>query len=168
MRRRLKTSGLIGLLVLATLTQGCAILGGGDDPVVKAEDYTYSNPEGSFEKVSISSADAVWQSRKTGNTIAVNSMCQKYVNVSLTNLQNNILAGIEDLEIIEESQPMFNRRRSKRVLAKGNTDGVPIQIDLLTLKKNTCTFDIAYIGRTKTFENERTLFSKFLQRFKVP
>ncbi|MDZ4677645.1 MAG: hypothetical protein SGI74_09070 [Oligoflexia bacterium] len=158
----------IHILILFLSTSGCAILGSNDDPAVKSVNTKFSPPDSPYEKSNVSSADQVWQSKKTGSTIAVNSMCQKYADLSLKNLEQNILTGIENLKVIEEQDTTFDEREASRILAEGTIDGVPIRIDLLIFKKNNCTYDLAYISRPQNFTVEKPIFEKFLSNFHAP
>jgi hypothetical protein len=152
----------------ALALQGCALLGSDDDPVQKNTAIKLEVPPTPWREVHISSADRVWQSTETGNTIAINSMCQRYSDLSLKKLQENILAGVENLKIRTEAKTMFKGREAERVVVDGTTDGIPIVVDLLILKKNGCTYDLAYIARDKTFDQERKIFEKFLTGFNAP
>lgn len=147
----------------------CAILGGGDEEVgTKNKEVKYTPPQSPYRQVLISSADAVWQSGKTGSTIAINSLCNKYQDVSLDNLKKNILAGIENLKIEKTEKVTHSGREAERIIVKGTTDGVPISVSMLIFKKNGCTFDVAYISRTEVFSTELLLFEKFLTTVSVP
>lgn len=147
---------------------GCALLGGNDDPVTKNTAIHYEHPGQPYERISVSSADLVWQSKKTGNTIAVNSLCQKYQDVSLKALGENILEGIDNLKIENSQTLTFDGREAERISAQGTTDGIPIAIRLLILKKNGCTYDLAYIARKTSFGSEEEIFEQFLKRFHAP
>lgn len=167
--KRLKAQIMnLGFLILASGTSACALLGSDDDPVRKSGNISLEAPSAPWQEMHISSADRVWQSRKTGNTIALNSMCQKYTDVSLKKLQENILAGVENLKVRSEKTVMFKGREAERIVVDGTTDGIPITIDIFILKKNGCTYDLAYISRDKTFESERPDFDKFLGGFNPP
>jgi hypothetical protein len=142
--------------------------GGDDDPATKAKDFSFKEPGGAFRKLVGSTADHAWQSSKTNNTIAVNSTCQKYSNVSLADLTKNILAGIENLKVEDTTTTQFDGREGQHTHASGATDGVPIRIDLLTYKKNNCAYDITLIGLKKGFDDDHELFEEFLRGFHAP
>ncbi len=156
-------------VIVIGLQSGCAILGvGEDDAAVKSFSYKSNAPEKPFQKINMSTADAVWQSDKTGNTIAVNSLCRKYQEVSLEHLKENILSGIDDLKIEQSQTTTFDGRDAERVTVSGKTDGIPVSVSVLTYKKNGCTYDLAYIARANNFDKEVSYFEKFLTGFHVP
>ncbi|MCC6276723.1 MAG: hypothetical protein IT289_02265 [Oligoflexia bacterium] len=165
---RHRVSAIIFMILTLLLSSGCALLGGTDDAEVKASNIKFNPPSSPFKKVSVSSADHVFQSEKTGSTIAVNSLCQKYVDVKLTHLRDNILAGVEQLKTESETDITYNDREGKRVVALGTMDVIKVKVDLLIFKKNNCTFDLTYISRPEFYATEKRHFDDFLARFKVP
>ncbi len=165
----MKTFAATLLLLLLAIQSACAIIGGGDDdPGAKAKVIEHRPPATPFEKVSVSSADEVWQSRQTGSTIAVNSLCKKYQDVSLKRLRENILAGIEDVQVEKTENGSFDGRDSERVTVNGKTDGIPVKVNILIYKKNNCTYDLAFIARKEHFDKEVNIFEDFLKGFHVP
>lgn len=154
-------------ILIFFVIQGCALLGSDDDTPTKSKSIRFQAPESPFQKLSVSSADAVWQSSKTGNTISMNSTCQKYENLPLDTLRENILAGIEDLKIQQKQEIQFNQRKAQRVSASGSMDGVPVSIDLLVMNKDSCTYDFTFIGRKKSQEKEAQIFEKFLNKVEI-
>ena len=160
---------LIILIASTALLEGCALLGGGDEEIgTKNTEVKYIHPAAPFEEVSVTSADKVWQSKKTGNTIALNSLCKKYEPMTLDNLKKNMLSGFDDLKIEKTENVTLSDREAQRILASGKAEGVPITVNILILKKNNCTYDIAYIARTAHFEKEKPQFEKFIQGFQAP
>jgi hypothetical protein len=159
---------VFAILVFTMIATSCALLGGSDDQEMKSKDFKFSSPASPYKKVSISSADYVYQSEKTGSTIAINSLCQKYSDVKLDNLKSNILVGVDNLKVDQERTVTFNDREGKRTIAYGSTDGVRIRVDILIFKKNNCTFDLAFISRPDLYMTEAKIFEDFLVGFKVP
>lgn len=149
---------------------GCALLGGGDEENVgtKNKEIKYKAPPTPYTQVLISSADYVWQSKKTGSTIAINSLCNRYQDGTLSNLKKNILSGIDGLSIEKTEKIIHSGKEAEKIMVKGTTEGVPINVSLLILQKNGCTFDIAYISRASSFNSELAHFEKFLKDVVIP
>jgi hypothetical protein len=163
------TKTALFLAIIPTWCGGCALFGGGgDDVVTRSTEMKAAAPPHPFKKIHVSSADRVWQSANTGNTIALNSMCQKYTDVSLPVLQNNMLEGVDDVKVVSSQTLTFQGRDAQRVKVRGKTDGVIVMVDLLTFKKNNCNYDLAYITRETEFEKEKLIFETFLKGFHVP
>ena len=156
------------LLTAAFVLPACALLGGSDEVVEKSTNYKFQEPPAPFKRYEGSAADRAWQSEKTGNTIAIHSMCQKYDDVKLDLLADNILAGVDNLNILQREKLKFDGREAERILADGKTDGIPVSVDILVLKKNNCTYDLVYAGRKSNFQRESSYFADFIKRFTAP
>ncbi len=153
--------------VLFALT-ACALFGGGDDEPVKNLNIQITPPGRPYEEIKVTSADHVWQSLKTGNTIAYNSSCVEKNREDLRSLEKGIFSEVENVTIKSESKITVDGAPAVRTYAEGKTDNVPISIDLVVIEKNNCTYDLAYVARTLTFSTERTFFDKFIERFHSP
>jgi len=164
---RLLKKAIFSLVALQWLG-GCAIFGGSDDEPVKNTSVQVTGPQQPFEEVRVSDADRVWQSRKTGNTIAYNSACQEKLKEDLGTLEKGILSGVDNVKIISQIKLTVDGAPAERTRAEGKTDGVPISIDLVTIKKANCTYDLAYVTRTVTFQTEQNVFQQFVERFHTP
>ena len=160
---------LRGFLMAVALIggSGCAIFGSDDEPV-KNFKVSVMAPKSPFEEVHGSGADHVWQSRKTGNTIAYNSACLEKNKEDLKSLEKGILEGVDNVQVVKESKVNVDGAPAERTLAYGKTDGIPISIDLVVVKKANCTYDLAYVARTLTFAQEQDVFDKFIERFHSP
>jgi hypothetical protein len=155
------------ILALYSLT-ACALFGGGEEDPVKNLNVKLTAPPNPYEEIKVSSADHVWQSLKTGNTIALNSSCVERNKEDLHSLEKGIFSGVENIVIKKETKITVDGAPAVRTYAEGKTDNIPISIDLVVIEKNNCTYDLAYVARTATFPNERTLFDNFVERFHSP
>ena len=164
-----KFAGIPLYLLIFFTINGCALLIGSDeDPTKKNTAIQFEAPTAPYSKLNVSSADTVWQSSDTGNTIAINSTCQKKEEKDLNALEKNILLGVDHLNILSEQTQKYNGEDARRVVAEGKTEGIPIQADILILEKNKCTYDLAYIARKKTYDTEHVVFENFLTKFRAP
>jgi hypothetical protein len=146
----------------------CALFGGGEEDPVKNFNVKLSAPPSPYEEIKVSSADHVWQSLKTGNTIALNSSCVEKNKEDLHSLEKGIFSGVDNVVIKNETKITVDGAPAVRTYAEGKTDNIPISIDLVVIEKNNCTYDLAYVARTATFAAERTLFNNFIERFHSP
>jgi len=154
-------------LTLYSLT-ACAIFGGGDEEPVKNLNIKITPPQDPYEEIKVSSADHVWQSLKTGNTIAYNSSCVEKNKEDLHSLEKGIFSGVENVIIKNETKITVDGAPAVRTYAEGKTENIPISIDLIVIEKNNCTYDLAYVARSATFNAERSLFNSFVERFQTP
>jgi len=155
------------LITLYSLT-ACAIFGGGDEEPVKNLNIKMTPPPNPYEEIKVSSADHVWQSLKTGNTIAYNSSCVEKNKEDLHSLEKGIFSGVQNVVIKNELKITVDGAPAVRTYAEGKTDNIPISIDLVVIEKNNCTYDLAYVARTTTFGAERSIFDNFIERFHSP
>jgi len=158
---------ILTLIALYALT-ACALFGGGEEDPVKNLNLKMTPPPNPYEEIKVSSADHVWQSLKTGNTIAVNSSCVERNKEDLHSLEKGIFSGVDNVIVRSETKITVDGAPADRTYAEGKTDNIPISIDLVVIEKNNCTYDLAYVARTATFAAERALFDNFIERFHSP
>jgi hypothetical protein len=171
MRRAVKNARFLskmGFVACFLVFGGCAIFGGGDDEPVKNVKIHFTAPPSPFEEVNVTSADHVWQSKKTGSTIALNSACLEKNREDLPSLEKGILSGVEHLKLVSETKLSVYNAPAERVRAEGRSDGIPISIDLVTVKKTNCTYDLAYVAKTDLFDSEKDYFDKFIEKVQLP
>lgn len=120
-----------------------------------------------FQKIDESTADGVWQSEKTGNTIAINSSCRK-AGDTIKSEEDSVLAGIEHIKSRQSQRITLDGSTADRIHAEGTSDGDLVDVDLVIVKKSDCTYDLAYVGRRATFKEELGIFQTFLERFHAP
>jgi hypothetical protein len=147
----------------------CSILGSGGDAPAKSASTRYAPPGSPFaETPSHGGADKAWQSEKTGNTIAYNSECTKETDPSFEVLKKKIFSGVDKLVIEKSESVSVDDRGGQQVTGTGLVDGVPVKLSVLTYKKNSCTYDLFYIAREKTFAVELSNYAEFVKGFRAP
>src|ERR1700677_3055787 len=158
---------LKNILVLSAgyLFTACALFGGGDDEPVKNFNVKTVPPPYPYEEIGAGSVDHVWQSRKTGNTIAYNSSCVEKNREDLHSLEKGVFSGVDNVKVTKETKMTVDNVPADRTHAEGQTEKIPISIDLIVIEKNNCTYDLAYVARTATFDAELDLFNTFVERF---
>lgn len=153
----------IALLSLSS----CISIGVSKDPI-PAKNIEFKAPESPFVEQKSKTGDKVWISKKSGNTISYLSDCSPSSDLSIDNLENETLSGIEKLEIISTKELNYNQRLAKETIASGLVDGVKIKIQVITLKKNSCNYNLIYAGKTSSFASEESAFANFKESFKAP
>jgi hypothetical protein len=133
-----------------------------------ADHLAYTAPPAPFaEQDSNGSADKVWQSQKTGNTIAVLSEC-KTEDTRLEYLEKDTINAMTDPKVEATSRFTYNEREAIQTTATGLMDGIGIEMKVVTFKKNGCDFVLTYVGRSTSFARELDAFDDFLKGFKAP
>lgn len=145
----------------------CISIGVSKEPI-PAKNIEYSAPTSPFVEKKSKTGDKVWISKISGNTISYLSDCSPASDLSIDNLENETLSGIEKLEIISSKEFDYNQRLAKETVAAGVVDGIKVKIQVVTLKKNSCNYNLIYAGKMNTFGSEESTFSKFKESFKAP
>lgn len=134
----------------------------------KSTDMVFNTPAAPFEELKSESADKVWLSTKTGNTISFLSECENMADPSLKQLENDSLSALGNPQIESTSPMSYNGREAVQTTATGSVDGVAIKLKLLVFKKNNCSYTLSYAGVAKNFSSELKRFDDFVKDFKVP
>lgn len=109
-------------------------------------------------------SDLALNNKSTKSFFIFNSACRKFDPSNLPTLTNSLLAGINNLEVIEKSTITHQEREALLVIAKGSIDGVDRYFRLLTTQKNNCIYDFALIATTKkNLEKDTNSFNNFIQ-----
>lgn len=157
------------LIFFVPIGSGCVSVNiGGNEPHRANENIIeFQSPRGEFQSIEAQHVDKAWKSKTTGNTISYYSECNLAVEPSLSALRNEVLSTVDQYEVIHEEVLDYNQRRALRIQAKGNVDGIPSELALVFLKKNSCLFVISYTGLPTTFSAENDTFNDFVNGFHV-
>ncbi|MEZ0392575.1 MAG: hypothetical protein ACAH59_10180 [Pseudobdellovibrionaceae bacterium] len=156
------------LLSNLLLLIGCVNVDLKTESPTKSESYTFAEPAKPFQEMKDKQTDQAWLNPDTGNTIAVLSECSESRDPSLIALEGETIQALNSYQITESKELQFEARAARRSLAEGTVDGIPVKMDVLTFKKNSCAYTLTYVGRAKGFERDRSTFENFLRGFRVP
>ncbi len=158
------------LLFLLTLLfqTGCIHFTVGDSTPQKASDFQYTEPSSPFVSMKKSDADLSWQSKKTGNIIALFSDCSKTSDKPLQLAFNDLLKSFDRLDNHKEETVFYNHREALQVELNGVIDGIAVFMNSILFNKNQCFYQISYSGLTQEKLSEASLFEKFKMEFKAP
>jgi len=159
---------ILSPLSLALLVAGCVSVNLKPKSAVHSKEYKFQAPDSSFKKIDNEQTDMAWQNEKTGNTIAVLSECSETRDPSLSDLEGEMSQALNDPKVIKTQQITFEDRDGVRSWLEGKVDGIVVNVDVLTFKKNSCSYTLTYMGRALGFEKDRATFENFLKGFKVP
>ena len=97
-----------------------------------------------------------------------NSLCKKYDNSSLTNLQKNLLSGLDNIRIINREDVSLYNRKAIKLTANARLDGVLVYLDVYTVKKNRCVYDFVLISSSQNkIAIDRNDFQVFLKKMRI-
>ena len=152
---------------LIFLLNSCITIGGSKDPQ-PAKNLEYSSPTGSYVELKSKTGDKSWKSSKTNNVISYLSDCAPNQDPSLDQLDQDALAGLEKMEIKTREEIQYNQRTGRNTVAEGFIDGVKVKINVLSFKKNNCSYSLIYGGVSDRFDSEAQVFKQFTESFKAP
>lgn len=136
----------IWVIALVALS-GCAT--GLRDGVFNKDHVSYRigvPPEADWRRVGFANNDLAWLHKTTGHVIAANATCENFGDPSLEVLTTHLLFGFTDREQKEEELEELDGREALHSKYDAKLDGVPIEIELVVLKKNGCVHDFSYVS----------------------
>jgi hypothetical protein len=100
-----------------------------------------------------------------GGTILAHATCEPRGDASLDVLTNHLLFGIEEAREQSRTPLSLDGRRALRTRVDGALDGVPIALDLVVLKKDSCTYDLELASSPEVFARRQPDFERFFTGF---
>ena len=146
---------------------GCVSVNMKPEQATKSEGYSFANPGNNFEEWKTDLADHAWKSTKTGNMISVISECSKKKDPSLTSIEGEALQALTDVKVLSTEEKIFSGRGALQTTVQGKLDGIRMKMEVLSIKKNFCSYTFSYTGRDNQFEQEAAIFSQFLSGISI-
>ncbi|MFP2898138.1 hypothetical protein [Corallococcus sp. 4LFB] len=159
---------LLLTLVLSALLAGChrATF---EDSVLQKSDVKYrvgplSNTV--WERRGFDDNDLAFVERGgTGRVIATNSTCKDHDDPSLQVLTKHLLMGFTERQDLGQRTFTLDGREALRSRYVAKLDGVPIQLELVVVKKDNCVFDFSYVAPVGTADARMADFEGVFQGF---
>ncbi len=133
----------------------------------KSEKYEIGKLPDYWAPIKDTTADASYWSKKTGATILINSLCEKYGSASLYVLTQNILRGVDDLNAEVEEEIMLVDRKALHTIATGKIDGVLIKTNIYVMRKDYCIYDFTYQVQAEFYSKDVKDFENLVKSFKT-
>jgi hypothetical protein len=102
---------------------------------------------------------------ESGGTIAANVHCDDYKDVPLDVLTNHLLFGIENKHERSRTALVLDGRAALRTRLEGTLDGVTVALDVVVMKKDGCTYDLALIAPPAVAELREGDFDRAIVSF---
>lgn len=131
-----------------------------------AEGLSYQAPSDPFEKVGDKNYPS-WIQKKSGNIISLVSECGSQ-DLSLTQLQNEVLTALDESKVLKEEKVSFDNREALKTWIQGKTNGVDTKLLVMVFKKNSCNYTLSYGGKEKNFEKDIAAFDRFTTSLRIP
>ncbi|RJS20260.1 hypothetical protein DRW03_19985 [Corallococcus sp. H22C18031201] len=160
-------SRTLGMLVLLASLTGCRHVSF-EDSVFQKSDVRYRVGEVSkdWQRVYFNDNDLAFSERaETGRVLSVNATCNGHDDPPLPVLTRHLLMGFtERQELAQRTIPLDGREALRsRYVAK--LDGVPVELELVVLKKDGCVFDFTYVAPPGMAEARMPDFDALLAGF---
>jgi len=154
------------ILALLACLGGCASSGSLVSSVYRRGEIAYriGSLPAAWRPSSPHGADLAYR-RSGGGIIAVSSSCNRTEDVPLDVLTNHLLFGVEAQ--VEHGRTAFtlDGRAALRTQLSGELDGVRVELELVVLKKDGCTYDLQLIAAPAIVAQCQPDFAAFVQGF---
>ncbi|MEO0335965.1 MAG: hypothetical protein AAF202_06215 [Pseudomonadota bacterium] len=164
MRLQILTLALLGFLI----GSGCVSVNLAKEEVKKAENLLYKSPGGKFNEFDSELVDKGWRHSGNGNAISFVSDCENQFDPPLKNIESGVIGSINAKENLYSKNEKYNERAALHSLYKGEVDGIPTKVELMTFKRNGCIYVLTYVAVEETYDKNQEDFAKFLKGFKAP
>jgi len=158
----------LAILVLWALAGGCghAELRHGVFSKPPNVRYRIGELPAPWRRVSLKDNDIAWTLPGDGHSIAVNSTCQGYEDAPLPVLTRHLSVGFTDPQLLEQQTATLDGREALRSHYRAKLDGVPIELLVVVMKKNSCVYDFMYVSPDGHFDEKSGDFERMIQQFK--
>jgi hypothetical protein len=156
---------LIMLLALPALT-GCRRVSF-EDSIFSKPGVSYSVGElpGHWHRVYLKDNDLAFAELGTGRALSINSTCEGHDDPPLPVLTRHLLMGFTEREEQSQRLIVLDGREALRSRYTAKLDGVPVELELVVLKKDGCVFDFSYVAPPGEAEPRMPDFDTLLAGF---
>lgn len=160
-----RTLPLLALLALPA-TPGCRRVSFEDSVFSKREvDYRVGELPEHWRRVYLEDTDLAFSEEGTGRALSINSTCEGHDDPPLPVLTRHLLMGFTEREEHAQHTLVLDGREALRSRYTARLDGVPVELELVVLKKDGCVFDFTYVAPPGEAEARRADFDALLAGF---
>lgn len=158
---RLAVLGVGTVLVL-----GCGLRGDLEGSVYRdgAIAFRIGGLSDAWQRVQVADGQLAFHHRE-GGTILAHATCEPDGDPSLEVLTRHLLIGVEEPRELSRAPLSLDGRRALRTRVDGRVDGVAVAFDLVVLKKDGCTYDLALASAPAQYSSRQNDFERFFQGF---
>lgn len=136
--------------------------------IESSESLYFQVPSSNFKKRDTENLDGHFVESETGNSISVKSSCFDPADPSLNVLESSAFGGMTVIKVLEKTNKKFSKREALHSKKLVRIDGIPVVVEMLILKKNSCNYLISHVGVQDSFKKTSNDFSEFLDKMRIP
>ena len=122
--------------------------------------------ETQWQPVRLRHNDLAWTARSSLHLLASNAVCEENTAASLKVLTRHLLMGFTDTVQLSETKRILDGREALHTVWTGKFNGVPVELELVVLKKNGCIHDFTYVSPLRGRAMHRASFQALVQSFR--
>ncbi|WP_338872096.1 hypothetical protein [Myxococcus stipitatus] len=155
------------LLVLLAAVGGCHRVTFEDSVLSKPEvRYRVGELPKGWRRVWLEDNDLAFSETGTGRALSVNATCKGHDDPSLQVLTRHLLMGFTERQEVSQRLMALDGREALRSRYLAKMDGVPVELELVVLKKDNCVFDFTYVAPPGMAQERMPDFDALLSGFK--
>jgi len=163
-------------VVIALLFSGCfssrqalSVIGYRHSHVYIKKNFFYKVGElsDSWKYLSTRAKAIVFHNQSLAASISTDAFCgSAFEDAPLHVLTSQIIAGQNEPQVTKTEEFMLDGRGARRTILNAKTDGVPLKLDVVVIKKNNCTIDFVYVAPPENYAAGVADFEGFFGGFK--
>ncbi len=159
----------LSLLPLLSAATGCRYGVRFEDQVLskRAVSYRVGEVSGDWRRVRLSENDLAFYADDTGHVMAVNATCEAHEDAPLEVLTRHLLMGFTERQRLSEERFVLDEREALASRWRAKLDGVPVELQLVVLKKGGCVYDFSYVAPLGRFEARAEDFASLVHGFET-
>lgn len=134
---------------------------------VPAKNVRYEEPRKPFRRLHDDELANAWRNPATGNSISFFTNCDEGNDFGLKQLQQDALSALETRKILEEKSLRVGEQPALATVAEGSLDGVRVKMQILSFRKNGCSYSLSYVASPDRYSNDLSAFQSFIDGFEV-
>jgi hypothetical protein len=116
--------------------------------------------------VHVDSASLAYRDEAHRASVLVDGRCKaKDDDVPLLALTDHLVAGTTERAIASQETIPFDAREAMHTRMSAKLDGVPMDYDIFVLKKDSCVYDLVYVGQPGAMDAGVAPFERFVGTF---
>jgi hypothetical protein len=117
-----------------------------------------------WTRVDVEHGQVNFMDRSTGATILSHAECGRG-DAPLRALTAHLLIGMTSRRVLSQERFDLARRAALRTRIAARVDGVPVELEIVVVKKDGCSFDFVYSAPPARFGARRADFDAFVRGF---